>query len=82
MKKAILLSVTLAVITLAAVFVFTHTYSAKDKLLKENVAALATNPAKDGAYYEIYVNGQPTGRICCGEGNVRDCGEEAGVPKC
>jgi len=41
MKKNILLSISLSVIALAAIFVFANTYSAEDKLLKENVAALA-----------------------------------------
>ena len=41
MKKAIFLSVTLSVITLAAVVAFTHTYSPQKKLLRENVAAKA-----------------------------------------
>jgi hypothetical protein len=40
-KKIILLLIMLPVIAMAAALTYTSTYSAKDKLLMENVAALA-----------------------------------------
>ena len=48
MKKTILLFITLSVMALAVVFAFTHTYAPQDKVLKENMAALAQNlPIED-----------------------------------
>ena len=41
MKKSIFITITLSMIALAAVFTFTHTTSAADRLLMENVEALA-----------------------------------------
>ena len=48
MKKTILLFITLSAMALAVVFAFTHTYAPQDKILKENVAALAQDlPIED-----------------------------------
>jgi len=41
MKKTIYITITLSMIALAAVFTFTHTTSTADRLLMENVEALA-----------------------------------------
>jgi len=48
MKKIILISITLSVIILAAVFTISHTSAPKDSLLMENVAALANEVVGDG----------------------------------
>jgi len=48
MKKIIIYTITLSLIALAVVFTLTNTYSAEDKMLRKNVAALAQNlPIQD-----------------------------------
>ena len=58
MKKLLLLSITLSLITLASVFVITHTSLNKDSLLMEKVQALADDP------WAGWIGDEPGGIVC------------------
>ena len=77
MKKAFLLSITLSVITLAAVFVFSHTKSADDEVLKANIEALAgIDPYYLSVSKSLDGTDPPSMKITWGDGMT--CPEEFG----
>ena len=77
MKKAFLLSITLSVITLAAVFVFSHTKSADDEVLKANIEALAGNDYYFSVSCNLFGENPPVWWVTFGDGN-HECYDEFG----
>ena len=84
MKKTILLFITLSVMALAVVFAFTHTYAPQDKVLKENVAALAgpVDPpsAGDENVPKWIVVDRPSGCWNCTGGGSKCCNPGGACP--
>ena len=80
MKKILFSIAAASAFALTIMFAVINTSSSKDSLLLENVAALALEGEKDGAYYDIYQGPVWLG-MCCGKGNVRNCAEES-VSEC
>ena len=80
MKKILFSMITLSIMALTAVLTFTNTYSVKDKLLMENVAALAVEQEEeDGCRGGWCSHRYPDGSLCtacCPKGQSPYCGPE------
>lgn len=81
--KKILLSLTIIICTTAISLGFYGNLNAtkSSDLLTQNIDALSERGGKTGAFYDMYKGGEWIG-MCCGPGDVRDCGEEPSIPKC
>ena len=76
MKKFLFPMIMLSIMALTAVFTFSYTYSTKDKLLMENVAALAGEEEEDGCrggHCATYFADGSVCQACCPKNKTPYC---------